>query len=119
MSKYVFIICLLMSNFVFADVSVNQVKEVNHLIGFIKNSHCTINRNGTDYPAEKGVEHIEKKYDYFRDDIKSTEDFIEYAATMSTMSGKYYMVTCRGEATIKTQDWLLKELQRFRLENNN
>jgi len=76
-----------------------------------------INRNGSDYPAEKGVSHIEMKYDYFRDDIKSSEDFIEYSATKSTMSGNYYMVTCPGKPPMKTQDRLLTELNRFRMEN--
>jgi hypothetical protein len=101
-------------NIVIADVPDSQIKEVSHLLAFVKKSGCIINRNGTDYPAEKGVSHIENKYDYFRDDIKNTEDFIEYSATKSTMSGDYYMVTCPGKKTIKTQDWLLTELKKYR-----
>ncbi len=69
---------------------------------------------GTRHPAAEGVSHIEKKYNYFRDDIESTEDFIKYSATKSTMSGDYYTVSCPGKKTIKTKDWLLSELQRFR-----
>ena len=115
-SQKLVIICLLISQAVFADVPYNQVKEVNHLLDFIKNSDCIINRNGTDYPAEKGVSHIEMKYDYFRDDIKSTEEFIELSATKSTMSGNYYTVKCTGKETIKTQDWLLAELKKYRSE---
>ena len=110
----IFFISLFIINTANADVPSDQVKEVNHLLAFVKNSGCIINRNGIDHPADKGVSHIESKYDYFRDDIKSTEDFIEYSATKSTMSGDYYMVTCPGEKTITTQDWLLTELQRFR-----
>ena len=113
-SQKLVIICLLISQAVFADVPENQIKEVSHLLTFVKNSGCTINRNGTDHPAKKGVSHIENKYDYFRDDIQNTEDFIEYSATKSTMSGDYYMVTCPGKETIKTQDWLLTELQIYR-----
>ena len=103
--------------FVSADVPSNQVEEVTHLLAFVENSTCITNRNGSDYPAEKGVSHIEMKYDYFRDDIKRSEDFIEYSATKSTMSGNYYMVTCPGKPPMKTQDWLLTELNRFRMEN--
>ena len=99
-----------------ADVSSNPVDDVSYLLAFVKNSGCVINRNGTDYPAEKGVSHIENKYDYFRDDISGTEDFIEYSVTKSTMSGKFYTVTCPGKKTIKTQDWLLAELKRYRSE---
>jgi hypothetical protein len=108
--------CLFVSSLVHADVPSEQVPEVNHLLDFVKNSGCIINRNGTDHPAEKGISHIEKKYDYFRDDISSTEEFIEYSATKSTMSGDYYTVSCPGKKTIRTQDWLMDELKRFRIE---
>lgn len=105
---------IFVTNTVYADVPGEQVVEVNHLLDFVKNSGCTINRNGTDHPAEKGVGHIEKKYDYFRDDISNTEEFIEYSATRSTMSGDYYTVSCPNKKTIRTQDWLMAELKRFR-----
>ena len=120
MSKYWFGISVIICNVVLLDVTMadvppDQVKEVNHLLNFVKNSGCIINRNGSEHPAEKGVSHIEMKYDYFRDDIKSSEEFIEYSATKSTMSGKYYTVTCPGKKAIKTQDWLLAELKKYRL----
>jgi hypothetical protein len=114
--KYLFLSCLFINNIAFADVPANQLKEVDHLLAFVKNSGCIINRNGTDYQATKGISHIEMKYDYFRDDINNTEDFIEYSATKSTMSGDYYTVTCPGKRSIKTQDWLMNELKRFRRE---
>ena len=114
MSKYLLILSTLVCGNAFADVPADQVAEVNHLIEYIKNSGCIINRNGTDYPADKGVNHIMRKYNYFRDDISSTEEFIEYSATKSTMSGKYYTATCNQEKTIKTRDWLLAELERYR-----
>lgn len=112
----IFFVNLFMLNTANADVPAGQVKEVNHLLAYVKNSGCVINRNGTDHPAEKGIEHIEMKYDYFRDDIDNAEEFIEYSATKSTMSGDYYMVTCPGEKAIRTQDWLMVELKRFRVE---
>ena len=112
--NYLLILFTLVFNAALADVPADQVKEVDHLLAYVKNSGWIINRNGTDYPAEKGISHIEKKYDYFRDDIKSTEDFIEYSATKSTMSGDYYTVTCPGGKKVRTQDWLLAELKRLR-----
>lgn len=118
MPKLIVIICILISSTVLADVPQDQVKEVEHLLEFVKHSNCVIDRNGTSYPAVKAVGHIEKKYDYFRDDINNTEEFIEYSATKSTMSGKYYTVTCAGEKTVNTQEWLLTELKRFRSGSN-
>ncbi len=114
MSKYLLILSTIVCGHAFADVPANQVDEVNHLIEYVKNSGCIINRNGTDHPADKGVNHIIRKYNYFRDDINSTEEFIEYSATKSTMSGKYYTATCKQEKPVKTRDWLLAELERYR-----
>ena len=116
MKKLLLAVLIVVAESAMADVPDSQIKEVDHLLAFVKNSGCTINRNGTDHPAKKGVSHIENKYDYFRDDIKSTEEFIELSATKSTMSGDYYTVKCAGKETIKTQDWLLAELKRYRSE---
>lgn len=97
-----------------ADVPVAQKPEVQHLLDFVMQSNCTIERNGTSYPSSKAVAHIEKKYAYFRSDIETTEEFIELSASKSTMSGNYYMVSCGSDEAIKTQQWLLQELQDFR-----
>ena len=69
-----FLSSLLINNIAVADVPANQMIEVSHLLAFVKESGCIINRNRTDHPAEKGISHIEKKYDYFRDEINNTED---------------------------------------------
>ncbi len=114
MDKIIFLLCAFLAGVVFADVSPNQVKEVKHLLDFVRDSNCIISRNGTKHSAEKGAAHIEKKYKYFRDNIKNTEDFIKYSATKSTISGDYYIAVCPGNKTIRTQEWLLDELQRFR-----
>lgn len=116
MNKILLTALLIFSNNLVADVLTEQKQEVAHLLQFVKNSGCILERNGTEHSAEKAVTHIQKKYDYFRDDIKNTEDFILYSATKSTMSGRYYRVTCPGSDSINTQDWLLQELARYRSE---
>jgi len=60
------------------------------------------------------LSHIKKKYDYFRDWISSTEEFIELSACKSTMSGKDYTVTYSNGKAMMTRDWLLRELISFR-----
>jgi flagellar biosynthesis regulator FlaF len=92
-------------------------EEINHLIKFVQQTECTYERNGDMHTGIEAVEHIKKKYDYFIEDIESTEDFIKYAATKSKMSGKYYLVHCPSKAIVKSKDWLLDELQRFRTSN--
>ena len=58
--KYLLVSCFIVYNAALADVPAGQVKEVMHLLDFVKNSGCIINRNGTDHPAEKGISYIEK-----------------------------------------------------------
>lgn len=97
-----------------ADVPESQRHEVEHLLAYVAASQCTLIRNGSRHDAAAAVEHIRKKYDYFRNDIHSTEDFIAYSATKSTLSGHYYRVECPGQETINSADWLLQELARYR-----
>lgn len=96
-----------------ADVPESQRAEVEHLLGFIEHSSCTFVRNGRSYDSERALRHVERKYDYFRDEITSTEEFVELAATRSTVSGKPYLFVCDGE-TRESRAVLLDELARFR-----
>jgi hypothetical protein len=117
MKKVLFMLLLssfFISSAAVADVPAEQVAEVQHLIDFIKNSNCIMDRNGTEHSSVDAISHIQRKYDYFRDDIESTEDFIRLSATKSTMSGSYYTVICPDKTTIRSQDWLMNELKKYR-----
>lgn len=92
--------------------------EINHLLNFIANTNCQYERNDTLHNGQAALEHINKKYKYFKDDIQTAEDFIRYSATKSTLSGKYYQVHCNGQAAIKSETWLLEELKKFRAIEN-
>jgi len=97
-----------------ADVSPGQEAEVAHLIAYLENSDCNMVRNTKTYSGEEGGKHVRRKYEYFRDDISSTEEFVELSATKSTMSGKPYVVHCPGEPPRNSADWLLEELDAYR-----
>lgn len=100
-----------------ADVPDGQRHEVEYLLNFIANSHCIIDRNGSQHNGQDALAHIQKKYSYFRDDITSTESFIEYSASKSTLSGKNYTVVCDDQRQT-TQQWLLDELATYRSAKN-
>ena len=97
-----------------ADVPDAQVPEVEHLLAYLESSDCELVRNGRWHTGEEAVKHVRRKYEYYRDDISSTEDFIELSASRSKMSGKPYQVHCPGQPTVNSQDWLLTELSAFR-----
>ncbi len=89
------------------------VKEIDHLLVYISDSPCQFIRNDKAYDAAEARSHIQKKYDYLRSRIKTTEDFIRYAASQSSMSGKPYRIRC-GDETMLCADWLREELERYR-----
>lgn len=111
--KVISILISLLSFNVFAS----SHDEIVHLLKFVESTKCEYERNGSMHTGAEAVNHINKKYRYYFDDIKSAEDFIHYSATRSKMSGKYYKVHCANKAVIKSRDWLLLELKSFRKSN--
>lgn len=93
--------------------------EINHLITFVGDSNCTFIRNGDHHNADEAVEHMQKKYDYFRKKIHSAEEFIELSASKSLLSGKRYWIKCPGEEKKYSSTWLMDELARYRLNINS
>ena len=94
----------------FADTTA----EINHLINYVKTTECKYIRNGTVHTGSEGAKHIKAKYDHYKDDIKTTEDFIRLSATKSMMSGSKYYIECPGSAKVESGKWLLTELKKYR-----
>lgn len=92
---------------------VNNESEIVHLLQYIESSQCTFVRNGSSHNSADARSHIEKKYGYVKSRVETTEDFIRYAATKSSLSGNKYEVVCDGQR-YATGNWLQQELQRFR-----
>ena len=92
---------------------VNQ--EIKGMLDFVEHSECQFVRNGNQYPGPRARAHLQKKLDYLEDKNKvhSAEDFIELAATKSSMSGRAYEVRC-SEVVEPASTWLKRELQRQR-----
>ena len=108
------VILLVAPSSVFADVPVSQRAEVEHLFEYVRTSKCQIERNGQLYAAAAAQEHMQKKYEHFRDEIDSTEKFIDLVASRSELSKKPYLVRCGSKMAMPTRGWLLAELARFR-----
>jgi len=94
-------------------VRADMQDEILHLLQFVENSGCEFERNGTIYDSKEARSHIEKKYNYVRSYVDETEDFIKYAATESSISGRKYHVICGGRK-LASADWLHQELSRYR-----
>jgi hypothetical protein len=90
--------------------------EIAQLLDFVAASGCEMVRNGTAHSSDEARAHLEKKLAYLRerDRIGSADDFIERAASGSSLSGRPYVVRCAGSPERTSADWLRAELSRLR-----
>ena len=92
-------------------------KTVLHLIDHVAESGLTFIRNNDKYTAVEAAEHMNKKYQHFRKDINTAEDFIERCASRSLLSGKAYLVINEQNEHVRTSEWLELELADYRERN--
>lgn len=117
MKKLLILLIILLSFPAFSnDLTVQMNIEIMELFDFIKTSHCRFNRNGRWYTSIEAAEHIDKKYQYAKKKggIGSTEDFIKYSATKSSITGKLYKVECESGDLQNSVDWLTARLHYIR-----
>jgi Family of unknown function (DUF5329) len=90
--------------------------EINYLLGYIERSDCEFYRNGVWYDSKQAQAHLRRKYDFLaaRDRIATAEDFIEQAATRSSVSGIAYAIKCKSGPVETANQWLREVLARYR-----
>lgn len=90
--------------------------EVEHLIAQVRATDCRFHRNGEWHDAPAAADHLARKYRIarFLGREGTAEDFIEKAATRSSVTGEPYRVQC-GEAPPRpSAEWLRERLEAFR-----
>ena len=92
------------------------VAEISYLLTAMGASGCEFYRNGSWYDSPTAQAHLQGKYARLvsMDRIRTAEDFIDQAATRSSLSGKAYAVRCGQEASISSSSWLYGLLLRYR-----
>lgn len=90
--------------------------ETDALLGRLAASGCRFERNGTWYDAAAARSHLQDKRDYVESHgtLASTEQFIDVAASRSSMSGKAYHVQCAGGPVVESGTWLMAQLKQLR-----
>jgi len=108
-------LCLLATD-AWGELGAKGTQEVNALLAFVGSSHCIMIRNGKLYSAAEARAHLQAKLNYLlaRDRINSAEQFIQRAGSVSSLSGKPYLVNCDGNNRLAA-DWLTDELRHLRL----
>ena len=90
-------------------------KTVDYLIAQVEKANdVKFLRNGDEHTAKEAAEHMRRKYNHFKKEIKTPEDFIEKCAAKSELSGKPYMIKKADGTTEKCEDWMESMLQEHR-----
>jgi hypothetical protein len=93
-------------------------QTIDYLIDYVAKSDATFIRNGQSHTPAEAVAHIRAKYDHFKSDIKTPEDFIRLAATKSLQTGKPYLVRTRDGKEMHLDAWLTEVLKQHRAATN-
>ncbi len=88
--------------------------EIEYLLQHVEESGCDFNRNGIWYDGKRARSHLTDKYQYLRDQINTTNDFIDRAASKSSMTGISYQIRCSGDEPVESSRWLLDALAAYR-----
>lgn len=107
---------LLLPAAAFAAPPPQAEREIEQLIQALARSGCQFQRNGSWYGADQAQAHLRKKYAYLRkrDLVASAEQFIERAASESSLSGRAYQVRCGAAAAVPSATWLRARLNEIR-----
>lgn len=121
MSRRALVLLTLLSALAFAPANaerppLNAHTEIEYLLKYIETSGCSFYRNGTWYDGTRARAHLRTKYDYLagRQLIGSAEDFIDKAATKSSLSGKPYKIRCGDGVEVESGPWLHRVLAQYR-----
>jgi len=91
---------------------------IRYLLQYVQNSEVVFIRNNREYSAHEAEDHIRKKYQHFKEQIKTPEDFIQFAGTKSLLSGRHYRVRLKNGTTMLSQKWLEIALGAYRKKNS-
>jgi len=91
-------------------------QTINYLLDYASKSDATFIRNGQTHTAQEAVDHIKAKYEHFKSEIKTPEDFIRLSASKSLLTGQPYLVRTKDGKEIQLSAWLTDALKAHRNE---
>jgi len=99
----------------FSAPSAVAKKEIGQLMDALSHSGCQFQRNGSWYGPAEAHAHLQRKYDYLlkKGKVDTAEQFIQRAASESSMSGRAYRVKCGGNEQ-DASAWFGRQLQKLR-----
>lgn len=91
-------------------------REIKGLMDALSASSCEFQRNGTWHGRDEARKHLQRKYEYLlkRNLADTAEQFIERAASKSSISGRAYQVRCPGQPVQSAATWFRTKLDALR-----
>jgi Family of unknown function (DUF5329) len=89
-------------------------QTIAFLLHRIETADATFIRNGQAHTPQEAVAHVRAKYEHFKTQIKTPEDFIRLAATKSLLTGQPYLVRTHDGKEMPLNTWLSNALREHR-----
>jgi hypothetical protein len=106
---------ILLSAFTGKIVAGDSLEQtINYLLDYVGKSDATFIRNGQKHTPEEAANHIKAKYEHFKNEIKTPEDFIRLAASKSLLTGEPYLVRAPDGKEMRLDIWLTDALKEYR-----
>jgi hypothetical protein len=100
-----------------ATTSASEQKVIETLIQRVASQKSMkFMRNGEEHDAAEAARHLRAKYDHFKDEIVTAEDFIRLCGTRSEVTKVPYKVRIANKGTRSSSDFLKEELRAVRLQ---
>jgi len=89
-------------------------ESIKFLLDYIAKSNATFIRNGQKHTPPEAASHIKAKYEHFKSEIKTPEDFIRLSASKSLLTGQPYLVRTVDGKEMHLDAWLTEALKKHR-----
>jgi Family of unknown function (DUF5329) len=97
---------------------VSEKQTIEALIKHVENmKDATFVRNDKQYDAKTAARFLRGKWEANEAEIKTAKDFIEKAASISSTTGKPYMVQFKDGKRMKSGDYLRAELKKIAMSS--
>ena len=97
-----------------ANPALTEKAKIESLISQVENlKDATFVRNGSDYDAKSAAKFLRGKWESNAKDIKTATDFIAKVATVSSTTGKAYMIRFKDGKQVKCGEYLTEALKKL------
>lgn len=96
------------------EKAASETQKIEALIKHIERlKDAKFVRNDVEYDAKSAAKFLQRKWDSNKAAIRTARDFIEKAASVSSTSGKPYLIRFKSGKETKSGDYLRAELKKL------